>query len=93
MRNLAGDAAGDALLEELSCEKHVSAQTPPCFIWHTAEDDAVPVENSMLFASALRKNGISFELHIYTKGRHGLGLGAEFPWEADCLRWMTETAQ
>jgi len=93
MRNLAGDAASDALLDELSCERHVSAETPPCFIWHTAEDSCVPVENSMLFASALRKHRVPFELHVYTKGRHGLGLETELPWEVDCLRWITETAQ
>ena len=90
MHNLAGEPASDALLEELSCEKHVSSETPACFIWHTEEDDGVPVENSLLFASALRKHGVAFELHVYEKGRHGLGLGAAFPWEADCLRWMLE---
>jgi acetyl esterase/lipase len=91
--NLAGDAASESLLNELSCEKHVSAETPPCFIWHTGEDAGVPVENSMLFASALRAYGVAFELHVYAKGGHGLGLDTEFPWEADCLRWIKDTAQ
>lgn len=90
MKNLAGEAAEAALLESLSSEKHVTADTPPCFIWHTNEDPGVPVENSLLFAAALRRNGVGFELHIYEKGAHGLGLRASFPWEQDCLRWITE---
>lgn len=91
MRNLAGTSPSAALLDELSCEKQVTAQTPPCFLWHTAEDDGVPVENSMLFASALRKQGVPFELHVYARGGHGLGLGTPFAWASDCLRWMEET--
>ena len=58
----------------LSAEKHVTARTPPCFIWHTVEDAAVPVENALLFASALRASGVPFALHIYERGVHGLGL-------------------
>lgn len=93
MRNLAGDAAKDALLEELSCEKHVTEKTPSCFLWHTVEDATVPVENSLLFASALRQQGIPFELHVYPYGAHGLGLAAPFPWGEACVRWMHETTQ
>ena len=92
MRNLAGEAASTALLETLSCEKRVTAETPPCFIWHTAEDGGVPCENSLLLACALRKHKVPFELHIYEKGRHGLGLRAPFRWEKECLRWIEETA-
>ena len=88
IRNLAGDAISDSLLDELSCEMHVSDDTPPCFIWHTGEDATVPVENSMLFASALRKHRIPFELHVYEKGAHGLGINTPFSWETDCLRWI-----
>ncbi len=91
MRNLAGEDIDAALLDALSCEKRVSAQTPPCFIWHTGDDAAVPVENSMLFATALRAQQVPFELHVYAQGRHGLGLEAPFAWGADCLRWMGET--
>ena len=91
MLNLAGEAASADLLDSLSCEKHVTEETPPCFIWHTGEDQGVPVENSMLFASALRRHAIPFELHIYARGAHGLGLGAPFRWEIDCLRWILET--
>lgn len=56
----------------MSLERFVGEQTPPCFLWHTMEDGAVPVENSLLFAMALRQHHIPFELHIFEKGAHGL---------------------
>lgn len=90
MENLAGDNPSPDLLESLSPDKHVSSKTPPCFLWHTAEDASVSVENSFVFASALRRHNIPFELHIYDKGRHGLGLGAPFDWSGACLRWIHE---
>ena len=91
--NLLGENADEALARGVSCQEQVSAQTPPCFIWHTWEDASVPVEHSLLFASALRQHGVSFELHVYGKGRHGLGLGADFCWSTDCLRWLNEVSQ
>lgn len=75
--NLIGENPDSSLLDEVSLEKHVSKNTPPCFIWATFEDGAVPVENSMLFAQALRKAGVEFELHIYPKGGHGLSLATK----------------
>ena len=66
-----------ALAEEHSLEKHVSEKTPPAFIWHTYEDDMVPLENALSFGDALRKNNIPFEMHIFTKGGHGLSLANE----------------
>lgn len=60
------------MLEYLSLENRVSKDTPPTFIWHTMEDSVVPVENSLMFANALKKNDIPFEMHIFTKGIHGL---------------------
>lgn len=67
----------EELVQEMSLENQVSADTPTTFLWHTFEDQSVPVENSLLFMQALRKNGISFESHIYPKGVHGLALGNE----------------
>ena len=64
-----------ALRESLSLEKQVTESTPPAFIWSTFEDALVPCENSMLFASALRKVGVPFELHIFEKGPHGGATG------------------
>ncbi|OXM99840.1 alpha/beta hydrolase [Bifidobacterium vansinderenii] len=69
---------GDATLEpELSLENHVGATTPPTFLWHTATDRTVPMENSLLFAAALHRNGIPMEMHIFPKGDHGIALGTE----------------
>ncbi len=90
--NLLGANPAPDLLAALSNETQVSAATPPCFLWHTAEDPAVPVENSLLFASALRRAGVPFALHVYEKGGHGLGLpehGKDAPlWDADCIHWL-----
>ncbi len=65
--------AGDqALVQKMSLETAVTKETPPTFLWHTATDTCVPVENSLLMASALRKKQIPFELHIFSEGCHGL---------------------
>jgi acetyl esterase/lipase len=67
-----------ALLELLSLEKQVSSgqgqNLPPVFLWHTWTDDAVPVENALLLASALKKAEIPMEMHLFPEGRHGLSL-------------------
>jgi acetyl esterase/lipase len=60
--------------DQFSLELHVKENTPPTFLWHTAADQAVPVENSLLFASALSRAKVPFELHIFPEGRHGLSL-------------------
>lgn len=93
--NLLGTNAPPALVEELSNELHVTKDTPPCFLWTTFEDKAVPMENSMQFADALRKAGVPFDLHIYQKGGHGMGLGSQaydpgkqHPWTRDCVYWL-----
>ena len=61
----------------VSLETRVDSTTPPAFLWHTWEDQAVPVENSLLFAQALRKAGVSCELHIFPHGCHGMALATE----------------
>lgn len=71
---LLGDRYNE-LLEQMSLENQVTEDTPKTFLWHTYEDGAVPMENSLLFAQALRKKNIPLELHIYPRGGHGLGLG------------------
>ncbi len=60
------------MLEKMSLENQVSEQTPPTFLWHTQEDGSVPVENSLMYAAALRRHQVPFELHIYEKGGHGI---------------------
>jgi acetyl esterase/lipase len=95
-QNLLGDAPTAELIAEASNELHVSAHTPPCFIWHTWEDEKVTVEHSLLFATALQRHGVPFDLHVYTRGRHGIGLAdtAPFrrphPWAADLTVWLRE---
>ncbi|MBE5962133.1 MAG: alpha/beta hydrolase [Lachnospiraceae bacterium] len=65
------------LLDEVSLEKQVNEDVPPVFIWHTFTDQAVPVENSLLFVNALRKYKIVTEFHMYPIGGHGLALATE----------------
>lgn len=92
---LLGDKESE-LVEEMSLEKQVNQDVPPAFIWHTFTDDVVPVENSLLLVSALRKENISTEFHMYPKGCHGLGLANELTVEADgsayepdCSSWIS----
>src|SRR5437773_12464381 len=56
--NLLGKDPSPDLVELLSNELQVTPQTPPCFVWHTYEDSAVPVENALMFAAAIRKNKV-----------------------------------
>jgi acetyl esterase/lipase len=91
-RNLLGESPPSELVEQMSAEKRVTKQTPPTFIFHTADDQAVPVENALLYAMALRRSGVPFELHVYEHGRHGVGLAKDDPilgtWPARCADWL-----
>lgn len=92
--NLLGKDPSPELVKLLSNELQVTPQTPPCFLFHTFEDQAVKVENSLDFAAALRRNGVPFDLHIYQKGPHGIGLADKppfahvHPWANDLLVWL-----
>ena len=89
---LIGEDASADLITSLSNEKQVTDQTPPCFLWHTWEDKGVPPENSVVFYQALLAHKIPAELHIYEKGRHGLGLAKDTPgtsaWPEACIAWL-----
>ena len=74
-RNLLGQEATHAQLSELFTEAKVTENTPPTFLAHTLADVDVPIENSLAFATALRKHKVMFEMHVFEKGGHGLGLG------------------
>jgi len=91
-RNLLGKSPEAALVESLSSERQVTANTPPTFLFHTTDDQAVPSENSVLFYLALRKAGVPAEMHIYEPGQHGVGLAMEHPvlssWPALLRKWM-----
>ena len=90
--NLLGDAPSPELVRSLSNEKQVTAKTPPTFLFHTDADKGVPPENSIYFYLALRRHGIPAELHVYEKGRHGVGLAPDMPavstWPHRCADWM-----
>ena len=60
------------LLKRLNLDEAISDQTPPAFIWTTAEDNVVPSENSLMYALQLAKRKIPYELHVYPQGYHGL---------------------
>ena len=103
--NLLGADAESNLLYDMSLEHHVNEETPPTFIWHTFEDKTVPVENSVLFAQALCRKRIPFELHIYPEGSHGLSLATEetctedkevnphvASWLNLCIEWLKTCA-
>jgi acetyl esterase/lipase len=99
-KNLLGENPSPELIRELSNELQVTKDTPPTFIYHTVEDKGVPVENALLFASALRKAGVPFDIHIYENGPHGSGLGFKVyapykanelhPWTSNCLFWLKQ---
>ena len=72
IKNLLGHEPSKEEVDKFSCEKLVSGDTPPTFIWHTAEDDCVPVRNSLEYAKALSEHKIPFEMRIYPYGQHGL---------------------
>lgn len=83
------------LTEQLSLERQVNGDVPPTFIWHTYEDQSVPVENSLLLVSALRRAGISTEFHMYPRGCHGLALATALTQTSDgrcvqqeCAGWI-----
>ena len=90
--SLFGETISQALCDDMSIENRVDRQSPPAFIWHTADDKDVSVENSLLFASALSSKSVPFEMHIYPHGEHGLGLAkgiAEVEkWPHLCMNWL-----
>ncbi|WP_455834662.1 alpha/beta hydrolase [Pseudarthrobacter siccitolerans] len=90
--NLLGESPSADLLTELSAELQVTTETPSAFVWHTADDAAVPVSHSLGYTAALLNAGVPAELHVFPEGRHGLGLADEQPgadqWPALCAGWL-----
>ena len=93
-RNLLGEQYEEKK-EEFSLENQVTPDTPPTFLWHTATDETVPVENSLYFFQACLQQGVSAELHIYPVGGHGLSLANEETCRAngigvqkECQSWI-----
>lgn len=92
--NLIGGKPSPELVRHFSNELQVSQETPPAFLVHSLDDNAVPVQNSINYALALRKLNIPCELHIYESGGHGYGLGrstdTESSWPEACRKWLAE---
>lgn len=90
--HLLGETPAPDLVTLLSTDRQVNAKTPPAFLFHTSEDTAVPPQNSLAFYLALRNAGVPAELHIYEKGRHGVGLAPAdrelSTWPDRMLGWM-----
>lgn len=91
-RNLLGTAPDTQLVLDLSNERAVTPKTPPAFLFHTDNDAGVPVENALLYYTALKAAGVPAEMHIYAEGRHGVGLAQSDPvlstWPARLKDWM-----
>ena len=91
---LLGDDPDAALVDGLSAETQVTAQTPPTFLFATADDQTVPVLNSVMFYSALIRAGVPVEMHLFQHGAHGAGLAMANPqlkvWPELLLKWMRE---
>lgn len=92
VRNLLGEDPDPALVHALSNETQVSAETPPTFLFHTAEDTGVPAQNAVVYYQALLEHKVPAELHIYQNGPHGVGLGTGDPvlstWPGRLADWL-----
>ena len=91
-RNLLGENPDPKLVEELSNELRVTAQTPPTFLFHTTNDPAVPVENSVAFYRALIRAKVPAEMHLFENGPHGVGMALADPalsvWPSLLSNWL-----
>jgi acetyl esterase/lipase len=91
-KNLLGEDPDPTLAWEMSTELQVTPRTPPTFLFHTDDDPAVLVENSLLFFRAMKRASVPGELHVFAHGRHGVGLAPEDPalsrWPDLCAQWM-----
>jgi acetyl esterase/lipase len=94
VENLLGPNADRELRRLVSNELWVDAETPPAFLFHTADDPSVPVSNSVRYAQACWRNGVPAALHIFPKGRHGVGLAQDEPalaeWPQLLLDWLAD---
>jgi acetyl esterase/lipase len=90
--NLLGETPDSNLIMYFSNEYQVSRETPQTFLVHSADDQAVPVGNSVSYFTALQKNNVKCELHIYQQGGHGYGLptvgNTEIHWPEACINWL-----
>lgn len=91
MRNLIGGDAQPEIRHQMSAQNRVSSETPPTFIFHTANDDSVSVQNSLLFAASMAAHQCPFEILVLPDGPHGIGLALNDPkisWTEELYRWL-----
>ncbi len=91
-QNLFGkEKPSEEQLQSVSLERHVTSDTPPAFLWHTATDEGVPPQNSLMFALAMLAHRRPLELHLYPTGPHGLSLANELVNDAENVNLKTAT--
>jgi Esterase/lipase len=90
--NLLGNSPAPEMVKHYSNELQVNGETPPAFMVHSLDDDAVPVQNSINYALAMKQNKVACELHLYPTGKHGYGMGKsttrESTWPETCRKWL-----
>ncbi|MCM5663070.1 alpha/beta hydrolase [Galbibacter mesophilus] len=91
---LLGESPDEKLVNHYSNQLQVDGNTPRTFLVHAADDKGVPVENSLTYFNALKKNNVPTEMHIYPEGSHGFGLGLQnknvSTWTSLFINWMQE---
>lgn len=92
IKNVSGGEIASDIYRLFGLDQHVAKETPPTFLWHTAADAAVPVENSLYFAAALSREKVPFELHVFPEGPHGMStctkeVGTYDPYNARWVGW------
>lgn len=89
-----------ATQQKFALEDKITPRTPPVFVWHTMEDQTVPVENTLLLLAALRRAGVPCEAHLFEKGVHGTSISTaevnaadqhRHHWVELALEWLGET--
>ena len=87
-QNLLGETPDPALVEQLSIEKAITSETCPMFLFHSLDDVAVPVQNSLVVADALQQAGVPAELQVIPSAKHGIGMGDNLEWPSQVVRWV-----
>ncbi|MBV9268583.1 MAG: alpha/beta hydrolase [Acidobacteriaceae bacterium] len=94
--SLLGKNPESSVIDLLSNETQVTKNTPPTFLFHTSDDNVVPVQNSTMFYEALRAAGVDAEMHIFEHGPHGVGLARDKPelsgWPDLLAAWLKARA-
>ena len=92
--NLIGANPSEEAVKHFSNELQINEKTPPAFLVHSADDDVVPVKNSLAYFEGIQRFKSTSELHVFYKGGHGYGLsvgkGTQSAWPGICLNWIKE---